>query len=378
MNGVVNTDTPRRAIPLHGATTGIDRHTDGGDIVRLAFREAQIDGREPFIQAASFDQSVAVTDLLPADALVERCATTDSSVTAFARSTRGSLLISVFPRSTTVVASASQEGLAGEIIADVSALVPQPADDRSVAIRTWHMSGDGPRSNDRRISAPALDEIADNYPARVRTDLEQLFSVDRPSGTGKLILWHGDPGTGKTTAVRALLRHWRQWCAGQYIADPEQLFANPGYIADVLTRSPVPRHGPTLADPGDPEALWRLIIAEDSDEYLRSSARRDAGSGLGRLLNLADGILGQGFNTLILLTTNEELSRLHPALIRPGRCLAKVEFTRFEPAEARRWLPADADQPERPATLAELFERRGDFARIGRPEDEKVSVGAYL
>jgi hypothetical protein len=212
----------------------------------------------------------------------------------------------------------------------------------------------------------------------VRADLEQLFHVDRPTNTGKLILWHGDPGTGKTTAVRALLRHWRTWCAGQYIADPEQLFAHPGYIADVLTRSPAPRQGPTLANAGDPEALWRLIIAEDSDEYLRASARRDAGAGLGRLLNLTDGILGQGFNTLILLTTNEELSRLHPALTRPGRCLAQVDFKRFQPAEAGRWLPDGIEQPESDSTLAELFELRGDFSRIGPGQDAKVSVGAYL
>jgi ATP-dependent 26S proteasome regulatory subunit len=69
-----------------------------------------------------------------------------------------------------------------------------------------------------------------------------------------------------------------------------------------------------------------LIVAEDSDEFLRLSARREAGAALGRLLNLTDGILGQGSNTLILLTTNELLENLHPALIRPGRCLAQIEF----------------------------------------------------
>lgn len=53
--------------------------------------------------------------------------------------------------------------------------------------------------------------------------------------------------------------------------------------------------------------MWRLIVAEDSDDYLRASARRDAGAGLSRLLNLTDGILGQGFNVLVLITTNEEL-----------------------------------------------------------------------
>ena len=89
---------------------------------------------------------------------------------------------------------------------------------------------------------------------------------------------------------------------------------------------------------------WRLLIAEDSDEYLRATARRDAGAGLGRLLNLTDGILGQGMNVLVLLTTNEELSSFHPAVTRPGRCLAAVKFDVFEPGAATKWLGAPVDQ----------------------------------
>ena len=45
-------------------------------------------------------------------------------------------------------------------------------------------------------------------------------------------------------------------------------------------------------------------------------------------------MLGQGLNTLVLLTTNEEIARLHPAVVRPGRCLCLIEFERFNAAEA--------------------------------------------
>lgn len=85
----------------------------------------------------------------------------------------------------------------------------------------------------------------------------------------------------------------------------------------------------------DESAKWQLLVAEDSDEFLRVSARRESGAALGRLLNLSDGILGQGSNTLILLTTNERLDRLHPALIRPGRCLARWS-SRSSPQRGRR------------------------------------------
>lgn len=138
---------------------------------------------------------------------------------------------------------------------------------------------------------------------------------------------------------------------------------------------PVARVGPSLTRAGEPEAIWRLVVAEDSDEYLRASARRDAGAALGRLLNLADGILGQGMNVLLLLTTNEETSRLHPALVRPGRCLAAVEFPPFDPTQASAWLGKAVDQS---MTLAELLERRGDLTRVGIDPPPREPVGQYL
>lgn len=276
--------------------------------------------------------------------------------------------------------SAVSDELAEAVVCAIKALAPSAEEPGTVSLRTWHLTcNDQTRSSDRRITAPSWSEIAENYASPVRSEIEQLLAVQRPHDRGKLILWHGEPGTGKTTALRALLRAWEPWCSAQYIADPERLFSHPGYISEVLTRSPAPNYGPTLTRAGEPEAMWRLIIAEDSDEYLRASARRDAGAALGRLLNLADGVLGQGFNTLILLTTNEEVHRLHPALIRPGRCLARVEFTRFSVAEARAWLPTATPEPDGPATLAELFELRGDLTRIGdRDQDQALATGQYL
>lgn len=227
------------------------------------------------------------------------------------------------------------------------------------------------------MTAPSWSEISKNYPVAVRARLDQLMATSRPEMTGKLILWHGAPGTGKTTALRALARAWQPWCATQYVSDPERFFADPGYMGHVLTRPAKARYGPTLDEPGETEAIWRLVIAEDADEYLRSSARRDAGAALGRLLNLTDGILGQGINFLVLLTTNEEQSRLHPAITRSGRCLTRVEFAPFTVAEARHWADGVAEVAGAGGTLADLLERRGDLRRFGEVEP-RLSTGVYL
>jgi hypothetical protein len=331
------------------------------------------------VQAFSIDRPVAPVDLVPSGARIVRTSSNDTVVVALARAGCGSILITALPRTASVAVSAATDAEASQLATAVRQLVPAADEHGTVDVRTWYLSCHGNAVGvDRRIEAPAWSTIERNYPTAVRQALARLFSEDRPAGGGKLILWHGEPGTGKTTALRALMRAWEPWCAGQYIADPERLFADPAYINEVLTRSTAPRYGPTLTRAADPEALWRLIVAEDCDEYLRASARRDAGAGLGRLLNLADGLLGQGYNALMLLTTNEELHRLHPALVRPGRCLARVEFFRFPMHEARDWLPPGARLPDSPATLAELFEARGDVSRIGDVDDGNATTGQYL
>jgi len=92
------------------------------------------------------------------------------------------------------------------------------------------------------------------------------------------------------------------------------------------------------------------------------------------LLNLSDGILGQGSNTLILLTTNEDMRELHPALVRPGRALAKTEFTKLSVVESNDWLGGDP-VVWKPMTLAELYELRGETKRIGEAKSSPQRIG---
>jgi hypothetical protein len=111
---------------------------------------------------------------------------------------------------------------------------------------------------------------------------------------------------------------------------------------------------------GDDDDQWRLVILEDSGELIASDARTVAGQALSRLLNVTDGLLGQGMRTLVLITTNEPVKHLHPATRRAGRCLADIEFAALSTEEANRWLKArgEARRVDRPTTLAELYATR--------------------
>src|SRR5258708_30783938 len=72
--------------------------------------------------------------------------------------------------------------------------------------------------------------------------------------------------------------------------------------------------------------------------FIAMNSRHEYGQALAKLLNLCDGLLGQGQKLLFLITTNEEVQNLHPAIVRYGRCLTNLEFPEFSESEAREWL----------------------------------------
>lgn len=230
------------------------------------------------------------------------------------------------------------------------ALMTAPPVPNQISIAFWMRGDCGGDVRHREIEAPSFEAIAGNYSASVREALGRLIERQAPA-EGRLILWRGAPGTGKSHALRALARAWAPWCSAHFVMDPDELLGRGGgYMLDVLTW-----------DSGDPDQ-WRLLVLEDAGELIAADARALAGQALSRLLNVADGVIAQGTRTLLLITTNEPVGRLHPAARRPGRCLADVEFTPFSADEANAWLAARGHERrvDRPTTLAELFAAAAD------------------
>ena len=69
----------------------------------------------------------------------------------------------------------------------------------------------------------------------------------------------------------------------------------------------------------DDDLPWRLLLLEDCDELIRGDVGQPTSQSLSRLLNLTDGMLGQGRQVLVAITTNEDVRRLHQGVLRPGR-----------------------------------------------------------
>jgi hypothetical protein len=229
--------------------------------------------------------------------------------------------------------------------------------DSKVSVNFWNASKvrgqSQPSRESQTIDVPSWNEIASNYPKSIRSALNGTMLLNESRvRTSRLMLWRGLPGTGKTWALRSLMRQWSSWCTFHYIVDPGIFFSSGAYMLSVLSRV-----GEVREDDGDGRK-WSLVILEDAGEFVAIDSRHQYGQALAKLLNLSDGLPGQGQKLLFLITTNEELRNLHPAIAREGRCLTNLEFAEFPEAEAREWMRSRG-HTEMPAlrrlTLSDLY-----------------------
>src|SRR5215212_3232266 len=204
---------------------------------------------------------------------------------------------------------------------------PDPDSTHEVTVVFWTYGPHGPQPAPRRIAVPEWAEVRPNYGALTRAGLERLMSDFEPAHGGQLVLWHGKAGSGKTFALRALAWEWRRWCEFHYIVDPDSFFGqHADYLMNVLMQ-------PT---------------------YLEVASQGWSPSPVGVE---EVGVIRQGLRVLVLVTTNEEIRTLHPAVARPGRCAANVEFTALDAAEASAWRERHglASADSRPTFLADLY-----------------------
>lgn len=309
-------------------------------------------------EISALDGKVIWEDCRPAQSIYTRILQTDRAV----------IMLNKERRSLAVSAYAESHEIASQTVTQLkTGLSTSERQSNLLDVTFWYSTAHGPRTYDRQLQSPTWKDIQQNYPQSTREQLESLQKVELKESSGKLLLWQGEPGTGKTFALRALAEEWASWCRVHYVLDPEKFFMEGDYLLSVILGN-----DDMLRSVKEGERPpWRLVVLEDAGEMLAKDAKLQVGQGLARLLNLCDGLLGQGLRVLVLITTNEQVGSLHEAVSRPGRCLAQINFEKFDAASAARWLEAHKTtaQVVKQASLADLYA----LTRGGKTQHKKAA-----
>jgi len=177
-------------------------------------------------------------------------------------------------------------------------------------------------NNFAMVSHPVEDnfEIKDldlNYGygfAKFHSELMGRFN----NSTKGLVLFHGQPGTGKTYYIRHLLR---AMATGKKI-----VIYMPPNMVDHLTEPAFMTFLSHTVQNWSASGNFCVLLIEDAEPLL---AKRQEGvriQGVTNLLNMTDGLLNDMLNLQIICTFNVDLKKLDSALLRPGRLIARKEF----------------------------------------------------
>jgi hypothetical protein len=203
----------------------------------------------------------------------------------------------------------------------------------------------------RAVQLPERPLIVENYASdtldlwnKVRADLR----AEVPNG--RIAIFHGPPGTGKTHLIRGLIESSTDHI---YLIVPSKEVSNIGdpEFTDLLLR---------LHD--DYGGRRIVLVVEDADEIL-SRRQASAMSALANTLSIGDGLLGDAVNAFVVATTNATLHDIDAAMKRPGRLSALVEVPLLYEEQAMRALAKLA--PDKTfnlplntrLTLAEIYQK---------------------
>lgn len=184
-----------------------------------------------------------------------------------------------------------------------------------------------------------------------------------------LIIFHGQPGTGKTYYIRMLLKDLVK-------SKKNVLYVPSNFIDSFLDPSFITFLSDWILEQNNPT----ILLLEDAECLVES---RDSGVrslGISNLLNITDGILNDILGTQIILTFNTNLDYIDSALLRPERLLARKEFTNLTKEEATRLIEhlKIEHSPSGDMSLADIYSMKNNRTVLYHNIKEKKSKVGFI
>jgi hypothetical protein len=221
-----------------------------------------------------------------------------------------------------------------EILAEVAAA---RIDEPMFSIDWYFLTSKG------ELESATIEEMADDvlydaaYPELSRGVAS--FLDDYLDSSEAVLVLQGPPGTGKTRLIRSILgaisRRNGEQAQAMYTGDKRALESDAMFVTFITG--------------------WHdVFVLEDADHLLRP--RAEGNEHLHRFLTIADGVVRAQGRKIIFSTNLPNVGDLDEALIRPGRCFARVNVRALTPHEGRALVAelCEGDAPVAEAALALL------------------------
>lgn len=153
-----------------------------------------------------------------------------------------------------------------------------------------------------------------------------------------LYLFHGEPGTGKTTYIKHLAS----------LINRDMIYVPVAFID-------------SLVDPSFLPALLKkrhsILVIEDAEKALLAREPGDSSSLVSAILNITDGIMGNVFSISVIATYNSPRAGIDKALLRKGRLKGEHKFDKLPVEQAQKILDENKIKftAKEPMSLAEIF-----------------------
>lgn len=211
-------------------------------------------------------------------------------------------------------------------------------------------SSNGFSTKDFKINDMETD-LSLNYNDNLPNETIEKFIKDDNAG---IAIFHGEPGTGKSTYIRYLI--------GKF-PDKDFLYLDASCFNYITDASFIK----LLMDYQD-----SVLILEDSEKLLQK--REDSHANMSTLLNMTDGILADSLRLKVICTFNASLEDIDKALLRKGRLKVKYNFEKLNADKVETLCKKIGleNVEKKPMTLADIYNyaEQVDFS-----EKKKKSVG---
>jgi len=173
-----------------------------------------------------------------------------------------------------------------------------------------------------------------------------------------LFLFHGEPGTGKSSAIRHLISQVKR----------NFIFIPPQMINQLST--------PEFADIITDTNKGSVLILEDAEKALMKRESEDGFSNstlVSSVLNLTDGLYADLGNIAIIATYNCDRNLIDSALLRKGRMKAEYKFDKLAKDKSQALMDKLGHKIEvaEDMTLADIFNYEDQYTNVDTDRDKK-------